>query len=215
MGFPAPQHVWLGGVGSGNPEKPSVNPSRHTQTMQKPSSTLRLMEPTSRTIPAPTLSTSENAAHETNDPLALTTEEPGFSSHLGYLQPETQPHRVSLYREAPDRSWIATWITARFQRNPTPGTPRLTAGQRVLSLATLALLATLGCLAANRSVSAFQTAWRVTDTTPTGAVVTPTRYDFQNSDLPKPFEDGSSLWSSFKKHLRLAPQDSPSSKAGK
>jgi hypothetical protein len=217
MGFPAP-HVWLGGTGSGNPDKPSVNPSRHTQTMQKPPSNLRLLEaPRLKACPK-TPALSPDRATDNRTPLDYSTEEPGFSAHRGFLQPTPTLQKVELRSQGPNRSWIAGWISTRFGREPLPGATRLTAGQRILSFVTLALLLTLGAVTANRSVSAFQTAWRVTDTAAAPAAVpgttAPNRFDFQNTELPGPFEKGTSLWSALRKHLRLTPQDTHSPKAG-
>ncbi len=217
MGFPVPL-VWLGGTGGGNPDKPSVNPSRHTQTMQKPPANLRLLEvPRLKASPETPTLPPKHATHDCSI-LDYSTEEPGFSAHRGFLQPTPTVQRVELRSPGPDRSWIADWICARFGRDPLPGAPRLTVGQRILSFMTIALLLTLGVAAANRSVSAFQTAWRVTDTTTAPATVpgtpTPSRYDFQNAEVPGPFEKGASLWSSLRKHLRLTPRDIPSPKAG-
>jgi hypothetical protein len=218
MGFPAP-HVWLGGTGSGNPDKPSVNPSRHTQTMQKPPSNLRLLEfPRLKASSKTPALLPDPATHECSI-LDFSTEEPGFTAHRGFLQPTPTVQRVELRSQGPDRSWIASWICTRFRRDPSPGAPRLTVGQRILSFVTIALLLTLGAVAANRSVSAFQTAWRVTDTTTAAPAMVadtpaPNRYDFQNAEVPGPFEKGSTLWSALRKHLRLTPQDTQPPKAG-
>jgi hypothetical protein len=188
--------------------------------MQKLPSKLRLLEVPRLEANSETPALTPDRATPTCPIIDYSTEEPGFSAHRRFLQPTPNVQRVELRSQRPDRSWIAGWICARFGRNPLPGAPRLTIGQRILSFVTIALLLTFGAVAANRSVSAFQTAWRVTDTTSTPATVpgtpapSPSRFDFQNAEVPGPFEKGSTLWSALRKHLRLTTQDTHSPKAG-
>lgn len=187
--------------------------------MQQPSTTLRLCDrhglksPSSSSAPTP----SPERLAGSSLILELSTEEPGFSRNRGFLDPGPSTPRVALCPQRPNRSWIAVWIAARFGRLPSPGSPRLSARQRALSFVTVGLMVALGCVAIDRSVSAFQTAWRVTDTTPapTAPAAVSSRYDFQNSQIPGPFEKDTSLWSALRKHIGLAPQASPSPKPGK
>lgn len=151
-------------------------------------------------VPAPVSSTVLPAV------TVYAVEEPGFTR-----APADQPRlpitwggKLSLKSTGSTKISTPLEVRPRFSLPAHPPLPANNRLQKAISTVALAALVGLGCLATGRSVSAIQAAWRDTDTlAPRAGTATVRRYDFENAEIPGPFESGATLWKALLDHLQL------------
>ena len=135
-------------------------------------------------------------------------EEPAFTGNRGFLATPSSTRSTTLHIHIPSESPMPPRIPATVLRRneflPEPLPQARRALPRALSVLVVAGLMALGYLASTRSLSAFQSAWRLTDTLhPKSSTTVGSRYAFENAEIPGPFESGGSLWDALRKHLHL------------
>ncbi|MBL9127564.1 MAG: hypothetical protein JNL97_07955 [Verrucomicrobiales bacterium] len=146
---------------------------------------------------------------------AFTVEEPAFSGNQGFLPPTSSPTAGILHIRVPETPPMESRIPATaLRRNdciPVPLVAQTRSFPRFLSLLLFAGLIGFGYFTSTRSLATLQSAWRLTDTLrPKSGNGGPTRYAFENAEIPGPYENGSSLWDALRKHLHLPSPTVPS-----